>query len=265
MVRDGDRGESTRPDLSDAEWKLVRRLVPQRRRKAGRRSTTAGRLSTPFDTWSVQGAFGGHCRTTFRRGTPVFKYFTAWRETGVWKRQIHDQLRGDVREAEGRRCDIPKSAGIMDSQSVKTTERGPRGYDAGKKASVDARDTSSSTRSVSSWRSSSIPRTFRIVTARSSCSWSPCFFAQLPAPAPHLGGQRTPDSLSSGYETSGATFALSGGWRSMKRSDDVRGFKVLPRRWSSGAPSADSGRFRRMSKDYEFHATTSEGHDSHRR
>ena len=51
----------------------------------------------------------------------VYHYFRCWRLDGTWKR-IHDELRGDVREAAGRKRQ--PSAAIIDSQSVKTTERG---------------------------------------------------------------------------------------------------------------------------------------------
>ena len=44
----------------------------------------------------------------------------------------------------------------------------------------------------------------------------------------------------------------------VKRSDDVRGFKVLPRRWVVERTFGWLGRQRRLSKDYEFHAATSE-------
>ena len=44
----------------------------------------------------------------------------------------------------------------------------------------------------------------------------------------------------------------------VKRSDDVKGFKLLPRRWVVERTFAWLGRFRRMSKDYEFHPETSE-------
>jgi putative transposase len=44
----------------------------------------------------------------------------------------------------------------------------------------------------------------------------------------------------------------------VKRSDDVKGFKLLPRRWVVERTFAWLGRFRRMSKDYEFNPSTSE-------
>ncbi len=50
------------------------------------------------------------------------------------------------------------------------------------------------------------------------------------------------------------------GWvlKIVKRSDDVKGFKLLPRRWVVECTIAWLGRFRRMSKDYEFNTSTFE-------
>jgi transposase len=51
----------------------------------------------------------------------VFHYFSAWRRDGTWT-QIHDALHKQVRLAAGREAE--PSAAILDSQSVKTTEKG---------------------------------------------------------------------------------------------------------------------------------------------
>jgi putative transposase len=50
----------------------------------------------------------------------VWWYFRQWRKDGTWER-IHETLRPKVREAEGR--EFTPSVAIIDSQSVKTTEK----------------------------------------------------------------------------------------------------------------------------------------------
>lgn len=51
----------------------------------------------------------------------VFYYFWQWRKNGHWD-WIHDRLRGDLWQAVGKQRQ--PNAPIIDSQSVKTTEKG---------------------------------------------------------------------------------------------------------------------------------------------
>ena len=61
----------------------------------------------------------------------VYHYFRQWSNDGTWQR-IHDTLRVQVREQEGRHKH--PTAGSVDSQSVKTVQiAGIRGFDNGKK------------------------------------------------------------------------------------------------------------------------------------
>lgn len=108
-------------DLSDKEWNLIQHLVPE--------AKPGGRPEDYPKREILNGIFyllrSGCSWRMLPHDLPpwriVYYDFWQWRKDGTWQ-LMHDLLRGDVRVASGKRRQ--PSAGIIDSQSVKTTEKG---------------------------------------------------------------------------------------------------------------------------------------------
>ena len=132
-------------DLSHAEWAQVRRVIPApkpggRPAKHDRREIVNALLYV-----SRTGCQWRALPHDFPPWATVYWYFRAWKADGTFDR-LMDTLRGDLRQAHGRQRQ--PSVAILDSQSVKTTERGGPGATTRASRSTAASGTSWSTASA---------------------------------------------------------------------------------------------------------------------
>jgi transposase len=240
-------------DMTDEQWDLIEGLLPAAKPGGRPRSVDLRAVVNAIFYIVVAGCAWRMLPHDFPKWKTVYSYFRAWREDGTWA-AVHERLVLWLRVSEDREA-VP-SAASLDSQSVKTATPAAIavGFDGGKQVKGRKRHLMVDTLGlvmmvVVTAANVSDPKGAQLIFEK---------LAQVPRRTARLiliwvdgtyGGAAlmkwTMDTYRWVLET-------------IKRSDQTKGFVLLPKRWVVERTWGWLNWSRRLSKDYEVLPETSE-------
>ena len=107
-------------DLTDCQWLVLEKFLSRWNMWPRRRNEMRDMMNAIF-YWLKTGCQWRQLPIHFPPWKSVYGQVWRWKHNGRWE-ELHRLLREQVREQEGR--EAQPSAGIIDSQSVKTAQKG---------------------------------------------------------------------------------------------------------------------------------------------